>query len=59
MKQAVMSDCRDPQNRSTKYCVCGSHSVNDSKKNMNHHGTASKINIREARKLKIKGAAMS
>lgn len=27
MKQAIMSDCKDPQNRSKKYCCCGGHSL--------------------------------
>lgn len=27
MKQAIMSNCKDPENRSKKDCVCGSHSI--------------------------------
>ena len=27
MKKAIMSDCRDPQNRSKKDCTCGFHSI--------------------------------
>lgn len=27
MKKAIMSDCKDPENRSKKSCTCGYHSV--------------------------------
>ena len=42
---------RDPENRSDKDCVCGGHSANDVKKNLNHHGTRQKALTREARRV--------
>lgn len=27
MKKTLMSDCKDPENRSKKKCVCGNHSI--------------------------------
>jgi len=27
MKHAIMSNCKDPQNRSDKNCCCGGHSA--------------------------------
>ncbi len=27
MKKAIMSDCKDPENRGKKSCVCGNHSA--------------------------------
>ena len=49
---AIMSDCKDPQNRSKKDCCCGSHSANDRKKSKTHHNTAAKIQIRKSRQVK-------
>ncbi len=31
-KKATMSNCRDPENRSKKSCVCGGHSTGARKK---------------------------
>ena len=40
---------RDPENRSDKDCVCGGHSANDVKKNLNHHSTLMRHLIRKSR----------
>lgn len=52
---ATMSDCKDPENRSDKDCCCGSHSANDTKKNLNNHSTKQRYLIRLARKEKERG----
>jgi hypothetical protein len=49
-----MSNCRDPENRSRKNCVCGGHNWSNAKKNKHHHGTASKLAIRTAMKEREK-----
>jgi hypothetical protein len=36
-KRAVMSTCRDPENRSKKDCVCGGHSQNAKKPKYKDH----------------------
>ncbi len=52
MKKAVMSDKRDPEDRSDKDCVCGGHNLNNPKSNKRHSGTKRKLNVRRARKGK-------
>jgi hypothetical protein len=52
MKTAIMSECKDPKNRSDKDCVCGDHSKHDQKKNKHHHSTRNKLQIRKARQIK-------
>lgn len=44
--------CKDPKNRSEKYCCCGSHSANDRKKSLTHHSTVSRLLVRKSRQLK-------
>ena len=46
------SNCKDPNNRSKKNCVCGGHNKSNPKKNLNHNGTKAKHKIRQSRKIK-------
>jgi hypothetical protein len=48
------SNCKDPNNRSKKSCVCGGHNAGNAKKNVSHHATQNKLKIRKARKEKQK-----
>ena len=34
-----------------KTCVCGGHNANNPKKNLNHHSTKSKYNVKLSRKF--------
>ena len=52
MKESVMSNCKDPENRSKKNCCCGGHNHSNAKKNKRHNATKAKINIRRERKWK-------
>lgn len=51
MKEAVMSECRDSQNRSKKFCICGCHNASNPKSNKNHNSTRVKLEIRALRNL--------
>jgi hypothetical protein len=51
--KAIMSDCRDPYNRSYKLCVCGGHSASDVKKNKHHHATYVRLKIRRSRHARL------
>ena len=54
MKQAIMSNKRDTEDRSDKDCVCGGHNLNNPKSNKRHHGTKRKLAVRRARRAKRK-----
>lgn len=51
MKKAIMSECRDPENRSKKACCCGGHSSHDRKKDVNSRKNKRKIGRRKIRKV--------
>ena len=51
--KAIMSNCRDPENRSRKLCVCGGHSM-DAKSNKNHNATRVRLSVRKSRKNNMK-----
>lgn len=50
MKQAIMSECKNPEHRSNKDCVCGGHNASNPKKNKKHHSTKIKLLRRKLRK---------
>jgi len=50
----VSSTCRDPFNRSRKLCVCGGHNHTNVKRNLNHHSTKIRLQIRRARRTLLK-----
>lgn len=53
MNKVVMSNVRDPENRSKrKYCVCGGHNWKNFKKNKHHHSTQNRLLIRHKRQQK-------
>lgn len=49
-KECCGSKCKDPKNRSNKNCACGGHNASNPKKNIKHHATLNKLNIRKTRK---------
>jgi hypothetical protein len=51
-RECCGSNCKDPENRSKKSCVCGGHNKKNRKKNLKHNATKTKNNIRQARKVK-------
>ncbi len=51
MNYACMSNIKDPENRSKKYCCCGGHSANDVRKNLHHNSTFKRYLHRQGRKL--------
>ena len=53
MKEYIVNDrCKDPENRSNKFCLCGGHSAKDVKKNLHHNSTRKKYNHRVERIFK-------
>jgi len=46
----IMSNCKDPENRSKKACCCGGHNLNNSKSNLQHNGTRRRKQYRDERK---------
>ena len=50
--EADFSNCKDPENRSRKLCVCGGHNGNNPKRNLNHNATDARQTIRKIRILK-------
>ena len=55
MKHSTMSNCKNPECRSKKDCICGGHNANNPKKNKNHHATKLKLIRRKLRKYFQKG----
>ncbi len=51
MNEAVMSECKNPECRSKKDCVCGGHNNNNHKKNKNHNSTKVKLLRRRLRQF--------
>lgn len=51
MFKPIMSECKDPECRSSKLYCCGGHSASDVKKNLNNHSTRSRLNIRKVRRF--------
>ena len=45
-------ELRRKKTHSRKLCWCGGHNHSNAKKNINHHGTKSKLNHRVSRKRK-------
>ena len=52
MNQIAGSNCKDEADRSNKCCVCGGHNAKNHKKNLNHHATQKRLEIRKLRRLK-------
>jgi len=52
MKKAIMSEKRDPENRSSKSCVCGGHNSSNVKSNRSHNATKTKLKRRLEAKSK-------
>lgn len=52
MKKAVMSECKNPECRSKKDCICGGHNTNNPKSNKRHHSTKIKLLRRKLRNIK-------
>lgn len=50
MKKSTMSNCKNPECRSNKFCVCGGHNNKNHKKNKKHNSTKNKLNIKAIRK---------
>lgn len=54
MNTADFSNCRDEKDRSRKWCVCGGHNWKNVKRNLHHNSTRKRLDIRNARKEKVK-----
>jgi len=47
-----MSECKNPECRSKKDCICGGHNTNNPKSNKRHHSTKIKLLRRKLRNIK-------
>jgi len=52
MKHSTMSNCKNPECRSKKDCICGGHNNNNNKKNKKHNSTKKKLLRRKLRDFK-------
>lgn len=48
------SNCKDPENRTKKNCVCGGHNWKNYKRNLHHNSTKRKLDIKRERRIKQK-----
>lgn len=48
------SNCKDPENRKKKNCVCGGHNWKNPKRNLYHNSTKRKLDIKRERRIKQK-----
>lgn len=52
---AIMSNVRDPWNRSKKSCVCGGHNGTNAKRKLTHNSTRRKLEVRRERRFRRAG----
>lgn len=54
MNPASSGRSKDWRDRSDKDCVCGGHNWKNVKKNLHHHSTKNRLNIRKQRRFVLK-----
>ena len=49
--EAHFGSAKYPKDHSDKHCCCGDYNHSNPKKNLNHHSTKAKLNIKKQRKV--------
>ena len=52
MNSVPFSNCKDEKEHGKKRCICGGHNTNNSKHNLTHNATRTRLSIRRNRKFK-------